>query len=172
MSKRKSNMSAGIGHHAARQRVDSSTTKESRAQEGYLICKGCLASHHDKHWYTQDETLRRGLPQDAIEALCPGCYRIENNIWEGTVEIGGDLDINTRKSIEAMIANVETDCWKDNPASRILKTSEENSKVVIKTTTVWLAKRIGKELEKTFKGNLEMKDSPEKETVFIRWYKD
>jgi len=169
MSKKRSNMSAGIGEYAARQHMEPAAKGETKAQAGYLICTQCLASHHEKHWYTQDETLKRGWMKGTIETLCPGCFRIANNICEGTVEIEGPIDPSKRAEITAMIANVENDCWQDNPSSRILSTSEQVDKVVIKTTSTWLAKRIGKQLEKTFKGHLQIKDSPDKGTVFVRW---
>lgn len=171
MSKRESQRRADIGHHTARQNIESSTTRERKAQGGTLICVRCLATHHDKHWYTQDESLKKDIPAAAEETLCPGCFRIENNIWQGTVELEGEFEASERKEIDALILHVESECWQDNPASRILSKEEEDSKLTIKTTTVWLAKRIGKQLEKTFKGALEIKPSPEKETVYVHWRK-
>jgi NMD protein affecting ribosome stability and mRNA decay len=168
MSKRQTNVSPGTGRHAPRQHTDSAVTKEVEARAGKFLCTACGAEYHEKHWYTTDSSLEDER-KEFQETLCPGCYRIEKKIWQGEVLLEGELIGKMREELTSLIRHVESKCWQDNPASRISSTEEENGRIAIKTTTEWLATRIGKELKKAFKGKLVFHPSPEKDMVSLRW---
>lgn len=169
MSK-KSNTPTGARHHSARQHLDSPSTREVQAQPGNLICKQCRASYHDKHWYSEDQSLKRGFAQDTTETLCPGCDRVEKQICNGTVIIEGPELEKIREELLRVVDRVAHECWLDNPTSRMFDLTENDGKIEFKTTTEWLATRIGKSLKKTYNGVLEIKRSPEKDLVRIHWF--
>ncbi|HEY9756443.1 MAG TPA: hypothetical protein V6C97_14850 [Oculatellaceae cyanobacterium] len=171
MSKRRPNVSAGLGQVTARERVGSSTKRAERAQAGYLHCKQCGAEYHAKHWYTTDTSLKAPHEAPSEETLCPGCYDIKNLICNGTLVVEGASQTgDLRKEMLALTKHVETDSWKDNPKHRIIDIAKRDGKTEIRTTSAWLAARIGKELNSTFGGTLDIKPSPEKETAYVHWY--
>lgn len=170
MNKSRHNVPAGVGRNTAREHLDSYTTREEKAEAGNLLCKRCEATHHDKRWYAPGTSAAKVLPAELKETLCPGCYRVERGISDGVVVLeGAATPYEMREDIMTRIWHIEIECWKENPSARIVDCIERDGNVEIKTTTVWLAERIGKELKSAFKGTLEVKPSPEKESVFVRW---
>lgn len=172
MNKKPTNISFKQGRYEASQHIDSTTVKNAKAQKGYMICTECRAVHHNKHWYTEDESLKKGLPEHLVETLCPGCSMVERNVWEGTVDITGEFEPAALQEMNNLIANIESECRQDNPASRILSRIDGASKIEIKTTSMWLAKRIGKAIEKAYGGKLDVTSLPEKPSVHVRWSKE
>lgn len=61
-----------------------------------------------------------------------------------------------------------TNRW-SNAASKILSITDCEDYIEILTTTEWLAVRIGKEMEKAFKGKLEIKRPTQEQFVQVRW---
>lgn len=169
--KRKSDTPSGVGRHGPRQGLSSSTTKEKKARSGYLVCSQCLAEYHEKHWYSTDSSLE-APDRVRMESICPGCYRVEKRIWNGEVIIEGLDKFASRSELTSLLKRVEHECWLDNPTSRILGTIETEDKLEIKTTTAWLARRLGKEVESAFRGHLEINELTDKEMLYIHWYLD
>lgn len=163
------NQPGGLGRHSPRQEMQSDTTKEKKAQKGHLICSQCRAEYHEKHWYSEDSSLKAPPEQKSKETMCPGCYRVEKRIWHGEITAEGLDELGSVDEVKSLIKRVEHECWLDNPTSRISATIYTVGKLEIKTTTEWLAKRIGKELQAAFKGQLEIKESGDKEMVWVHW---
>lgn len=169
MKRRAPRSAAGIGRHAARQGLDTPTTKEIAAEGGILLCKRCKAQHHDKRWYAPEEEGKFPTGSEIKETLCPGCHRVEHRICNGETIIEGPGLDKLRSNIHSLIANVEDRCWHENPCSRIMSFNDLGERLEIYTTSAWLAERIGKEMRKAFKGKLEIKTFPEESYARVVW---
>lgn len=163
--KKRSDNYANPSHPSARQHI---AKRELKATAGTLVCAKCGAGYHDKHWYSEDQSLRHDMIIEA-ETLCPGCYRVENKICNGTVVIEGAELKTIREELLRVIDRVSHECWLDNPTSRLFDLTVQKYKIELRTTTVWLATRIGKSLKKIYDGVLEIKRSPEKDSVYVHW---
>ncbi len=153
----------------SRQRLDSHSTRERQALPGNLVCTSCGACYHDKHWYSEDLSLKHSMIVDTEEILCPGCYRVEKEICNGRVVIEGPELAKIRAEMLRVLDRVAHECWLDNPTSRMFDLTDQGDKIELKTTTEWLATRIGKSLKKTYDGLLEIKRSAENDSVYVHW---
>ncbi len=103
------------------------------------------------------------------QTLCPGCQRIEQNVHNGEVILKGPLLLANKDAVMGLIRHTETKAWHDNPSSRISSLVDSGESIEIQTTTKWLATRIGKEMQKCFKGTLNIKPSPREKFVRVQW---
>ncbi len=139
-------------------------------QPGRLLCNHCGAIGFHKRWYVdvaESENLKRTGTAQAV--LCPGCTRIDEGIHEGEVILESLLLASDKDALMGLIKHTEGKCWHDNPFARIASIAEEGGRMEIRTTTRWLATRIGKELHKAFKGELEIKPIPREKFVRVYW---
>jgi hypothetical protein len=115
----------------------------------------------------QEYFLRQDKNAHAV--LCPGCTRVEQEQFEGEVVLSNSRFATQMGEVIALIKHTEGRCWHHNPMARIAAVSEEKEILHIQTTTMLLAERIGKELKKAFKGNLEIKRTPGEHFVRVYW---
>lgn len=170
MDRKRSRVSAGVGRRAPREHTESSTTRENKAPSGFMICTGCGAEYHDKRWHVIDTSLSRPAGLEVEKGLCPGCHRVDNKIVEGLVVLEvGSMKPERLRELLSLVKHVETECWQENPASRMVRCAEGEGRIEIDTTTTWLATRLGKSIDKAFKGRLDIKPSPAEETVYVHW---
>jgi hypothetical protein len=139
-------------------------------QPGHCYCTTCGAIGFKERWYI-DSVLAQTLRQDknAHGELCPGCKRVEQQLYEGEVIVANAKFATLMGEIIAMIKHTEGRCWHNNPIAKIAAASDEQGILHIQTTTRMLAERIGKELQKSYKGNLEIKRTPGEKFVRVYW---
>jgi hypothetical protein len=138
------------------------------------ICPKCGAIWDGERWVPEpDETLRRefGRKQHCTE-LCPGDLRIEKKQVEGVVTLKGRFLASHREEINNLIGRVAREARKRNVAARILETVEEDDSLVLETTDEHLAEKMGKEVEKAFKGALEIKWQKKDTFARVTWQRD
>ncbi len=137
---------------------------------GHRYCSRCGAINFKKHWYidvVQERVLRQD--PDANAVMCPGCTRVEQQLYEGEVVLANSKCATLMGEIIALIKHTEGRCWHNNRVAKIASVTEEKEILHIQTTTRLLAERIGKELHKAFKGNLEVKRTPGEKFVRVYW---
>jgi hypothetical protein len=136
-------------------------------QPGHCYCPKCGAVGFHKHWYfapEQEHILRKD--KNASQVLCPGCTKIEQQLYEGEVILANSCFSTLSGEIIALIKHTEGVCWHKNPTAKLAGAVEEEETIHVLTTTKFLAERIGKELQKAFKGNLNVKRTEQ----FVRVY--
>ncbi len=159
-----------IGHALDRLYEDRRLRGEPGCDGHRKICLRCGAILEAKHWYlnpTRFESLVR--EQDVERGLCPGCHRLESEIHEGEVILESPLLSASKEEVVALLHHTEDEAWHDNPASRIAVLKDLGNRLEIRTTTRWLATRLGKEMQKSFKGALRIKPSPREKFVRVYW---
>ncbi len=169
MNERKTNGRREIVDRGTRHSVDRGGKREFRSPNGSLTCIKCGAAYRLKHWHSFDQSLLQQQPLGLKSAVCPGCFRVANNIWHGTVVLQGDVIASAPKAVMSLVERVSHECWLDNPTSRLYAVVAQNDRIQMKTTTEWLATRIGKALKKAYKGSLLIKGSSDRRTVDVRW---
>ena len=134
----------------ARQYADQPLTPE-----GPAVCTRCHASLETDHWQYDPQRYLALRDQPGIhEMLCPGCLRAERRLYEGEVTIRLRRGQLSRDDILHLIHNEEARERFTNPSARIAVMDDREDEIYLLTTTQFLAKRIGKELYKAYRGTL------------------
>lgn len=141
-----------------------------RSHPGTIICPRCHSISNGKRWF-RDEDLYQCV-RDAPEVrlvLCPGCQRLESNIYEGVVSLSSPLLRANHAQALHLIANVEDQERRQNPNNRVLAIEDHGDNLQVFTTTNFLAEQIGRAFRRSFKGNLQFKRSPGERFSRVRW---
>src|SRR5687768_3179241 len=126
--------------------------------EDGTVCVGCGAVYSNQHW-TVDEHKRDALIGTGLgnEILCPGCRKISGRDPQGIVTLRGDYWRQHREEIVNLIRNEEQRGTNTNPLERIIDIRDEDGCLIIETTNVKLAQRIGAHVDKAHNGKVEYK---------------
>jgi RNase P subunit RPR2 len=137
---------------------------------GPAICSRCHAYLETEHW-RYDEQRFRALKErpDILVTLCPGCTRVERRLYEGEVTVRHRWDAVSKQELMNLIHNEEARARGTNPSARIALMEDRGDELYILTTTQFLAKRIGKELQKAYRGLLKVSDLPRERFTRVRW---
>lgn len=137
-------------------------------------CTRCGAVYNGRRWISKpnDETVGKYTKKEMQQVVCPGCSRMERQQVEGIVSLRGNFFDVHRDEIWNVVKRVARNKEQRNVSSRILNVADDNGGLVIETTDEHLAERMGKELQKAFKGNLEMKWQEGAALVRVSWERD
>jgi hypothetical protein len=138
------------------------------------VCPRCGAVYDGHRWIPEpDAELERLLAKKAHETrLCPGDLRLERRQVEGVVTLRGLFMKPHIDEIKNLIKRVARDGRKRNVAARVFDITEDEGSLVIETTDEHLAERMGKEVEKAFKGKLEIKWQEKDAFARVVWQRD
>jgi NMD protein affecting ribosome stability and mRNA decay len=137
-------------------------------------CPRCGAVYDGHRWIPEPgEELKRELSKKPHEIkLCPGDQRLDKRQVEGIVRLSGLFMRPHIDEIKNVINRVAREGRRRNVAARIFEVAEEDDTLVIETTDEHLAERMGKEVEKAFKGNLEIKWQEKDTFARVVWQRD
>ncbi|MBX6772997.1 MAG: hypothetical protein IRY83_14810 [Chloroflexi bacterium] len=137
---------------------------------GTLVCSRCHAISVQKRWFLDEHRYAELQTRPGVQfVVCPGCLRIERQIYDGEVRLRSPLLRMRRTQALGMIRNAEDQARQTNPFSRLASVVATGEEIYILTTTRWLAERIGKIFHKAFKGDLEIHRLPGERFVRVRW---
>ena len=138
------------------------------------ICPRCGAVYDGHKWVPEpdDELVKQVKKKSAKSELCPGDLRLEKGQVDGVVTLKGSFMREHKDDILNLIGRVERNGRSRNVAARIYEMKEDDGEFSIETTDEHLAERIGKELEKAFKGDLEIKWQEKDRFVRVSWQRD
>jgi len=144
-----------------------------RAYKEPAICKSCGLVYHEKKW-VRDESLRKKLEKEGgvHYVICPACRKENQHYPMGIVELTGNFWYSHQNDILNLIKNEEKRAIGKNPLERIMEIKEKKDMLSIETTRESLAKRIGKVLEKAYKGKLRYTFSGGEKMIRIEWHRD
>lgn len=137
-------------------------------------CPKCGAIWDGDRWVPEpDEALLKEFSKKKhLYELCPGDARIEKRQVEGVVTLKGKFLASHKDEINNLVNRVARDGRRRNVAARILETVENDDSLTIETTDEHLAERMGKEVEKAFKGALEIKWQKKSTFARVNWERD
>lgn len=108
-------------------------------------------------------------PVVAVDTLCPACRRIHNRYPAGVLEISGTFAESHEREVTRLLRNVETTEGQEHPLERIMTIRHEDERVIVETTGIHLARRLGESLRNAFQGNLAVTYGEDDEHLRIRW---
>jgi len=141
--------------------------------EGLAICKRCRAIYQDKHWFFDEEMAKKLSRDKNIHlVICPGCQSIINRKVDGVVNLKSSLIKEHKDEILNLIHHEEEKEKQKNPISRIVEIESWMDEIIVKTTTQFLARRIGQAVDKAYNGNLEIQKAPREEFTRVNWTRE
>lgn len=131
----------------------------------HTICNECGALFTGGKWTWQE------LPKKVSNtALCPACLRISENYPAGIIEIRGPFVKRHRAEILNMIDLIIAKEVSENPLERCLAINKRGETLVITTTGMHLARRIGDALYRSYEGNLKYRnDEYDENLIHVYW---
>lgn len=108
----------------------------------------------------------------ADELKCPACRQLEQRFALGVVEIRGKRWKEKSELVNNTVRNTEKSARSRNDQERVLWIKESVGVTKIYVTLPELARRIGRELEKSFQGVAEYAHSSEESYLRVRWWSD
>ncbi|MPZ13127.1 MAG: hypothetical protein GEU73_01655 [Chloroflexi bacterium] len=129
----------------------------AKDRPGTLICARCHAISTIKRWF-YDERRYQELKRDTRVGVttCPGCERLDRQLYEGDVRLRSVLLVGTKRQSLAMIRHEEQKAMRENPIARLAAVHDQGAEITIFTTTRYLAERIGRAFERAFGGTLRV----------------
>lgn len=125
------------------------------------VCIGCGAVFQKGRWQWAMRT-----PKGAARETCQACLRMEDDFPAGVLTLRGAYVQAHLKEILTLARHHEHAEMKNHPLRRIMIVEERRNSVVIKTTDISLPGRIGRALQRDFKG--ELKFRYDKDAYFVR----
>ena len=126
-------------------------------------CPKCGIVFHEGRWQ------RLPRPAAAHDHVCPACRRTEDHYPAGYVTLSGKFLTIHHEEIMQLVRNEETNENSDHPLQRIMGIEDQQDKIVITTTDVHLARRIGEAVHHAYRGDLDVKYSPDEYLVRVSW---
>lgn len=127
------------------------------------VCPACGVVYEHGRWAWEP------LPANAKAHMCPACHRVKDKFPAGHVTLSGAFLAQHRDEILGLIRNEETRAKAEHPLERIMHIEEANGEMTITTTDLHLPRRIGEGLKHAWKGELEVKYSPDEYLVRVHW---
>ncbi|MFZ5509953.1 MAG: BCAM0308 family protein [Pseudomonadota bacterium] len=127
------------------------------------VCPQCGAVFHEGRW----QWLPR--PSQAHEHVCPACQRIEDHFPAGFVHISGDFFTQHKDELLHLVKNEAEREGAEHPLKRIIATEVEDSGILVTTTSIHLARRLGEALHHAYQGELEFHYNEEEKLLRVFW---
>ncbi len=137
--------------------------QERYKPNGPAYCPRCEAIFQNGRW----QWGARGA--GAHEHVCPACRRIQDHFPAGYVTLSGPFLAEHGAEVSGLLSNEEARAKAEHPLERIIEVKKEEPGMVVTTTGTHLARRIGEALKHAWKGELEVKYSPNEYLVRVYW---
>ncbi len=103
------------------------------------------------------------------KVMCPACHRIHDNYPAGFVTLAGQFVVQHRDEVLHLIGNEEQKAKAEHPLKRIMTIEDDNGGLIITTTDIHLARRIGEALQHAYQGKLEYHYNAGEEQFRLHW---
>jgi len=126
-------------------------------------CPRCEAIFQNGRWQWGQRNA------DAHEHVCPACRRIQDHYPAGYVTLSGSFLAEHHTELSGLLSNEEARAKAEHPLERIIEVKKEDQAMIVTTTGTHLARRIGEAVQHAWKGELELKYSPNEYLVRVYW---
>lgn len=140
--------------------IDQITLKEA------AICSKCNAVYSSGRWTWKPNELV------TTKTTCPACRRINDNYPAGSIEIKGKFFYQHSTDILNLVYNVEKLEKSERPLERIIAVTNEKQKIVVTTTGIHVARRIGEALSRSYQGNYDFQYADCEKSIRVYWERD
>jgi len=128
------------------------------------ICTECGALFTNGRW-TWDETTDDNIHK----TQCPACRRKSEKFPAGVVRLHGEFLHEHRDEIMNLVQNTEKKEKSERPMERIMGVAKEDGHIIVTTTGVHIARRIGEALSRAFSGDLSFQYGDDEKTIRVEW---
>ncbi len=134
------------------------------------LCSKCGAFYWNKRWSSNQAELDKARTEaGTANVVCPSCQRMHDDNPAGILALSGEYLVQHENDILNMIKNVEASTRAKNPLARIMEIRQENMLLTISTTDGKLAQKLGKEVYKAHKGDLQFQWSQSDSVIRVNW---
>lgn len=127
------------------------------------VCPQCGAVFRDGRWQWGQ------APADAHQETCPACHRIHDHYPAGFLTLEGPFFLANRDEVMRLVHNEEQRERAEHPLKRIMDIEESDGAVVVTTTDIHLARRIGEAVHHAYQGELEFHYNPGENLLRVHW---
>lgn len=131
---------------------------------GAAFCQ-CGAVFQNKRWRCGS----REPTSNEQELVCPACRRIADQNPAGIVSVSGSFLTDHGDDIDNLIHNLANEAVLRNPLGRVMDIQKSEEGITITTTDTKLAQKIGRQLFKSFGGELQYSWSQGEDRVRVSW---
>jgi hypothetical protein len=138
------------------------------------VCPTCHAIRDGHRWLFDDRMARMLMKRTGEVDLhrCPACRKIADGFPFGLVTLEGGFLALHHDEILAIVRNEEKRAMGANPMARIMTLGERDGRMEIATTDEKLAQRIGREVHKACRGEVQYAWSDDVKLLRVRWMRD
>ncbi len=154
--------------------------RASRAQDEHIIdpyrqtrklsepsyCGQCGAVYRAGRWKWGPQ------PEGAQEVLCQACHRINDKYPAGVVTLTGSSALTHSEEITRLVRHQEESEKQEHPLNRIINIEQTAEGLAINTTDIHLPARIGKAIQRAFRGELEEHFDESGYFARVKWHRD
>jgi len=137
--------------------------KIRKKPSGPAICEKCGAVFVNGRWSWDD------LPGEKNKTVCTACKRIEENYPAGELELKGEFLEDHGEEIVNLIHNVEAMEKKEHPMERIMNIVRKPDSILVTTTGIHVARRIGVSISDAYQGELNYHYEDGEQRILITW---
>lgn len=127
------------------------------------VCSQCGAIFHEGRWQWGK------APAGAHQGICPACHRIHDHFPAGFLTLEGPFFQSNRDEIMRLVHNEEQRERAEHPLKRIMDIEESDGEVLVTTTDIHLARRIGEAVHHAYQGELEFHYNPDENLLRVHW---
>jgi len=134
------------------------------------LCSKCGAFYWNKRWSSSPAELDKARAEaGTVITVCPACQRMHDDNPAGVLSLSGTYLLQHENEILNMIKNVEADARAKNPLARIMEINQDSGLLTISTTDAKLAQKLGKEVRRAHKGDLQFLWTQADSFVRVSW---
>lgn len=152
-----------VRHDRLLQEYEHDTYKSRGKLPEPTLCPRCGAVFQEGRWQWAER------PPQAPEERCPACRRIEDDFPAGFVHLSGDFLTAHADELTHLVNNAAGLENKTHPLERIMATAQEDGGLLITTTSIHLARRLGEALHRAYKGELDFHYNEEEMLLRVHW---
>jgi NMD protein affecting ribosome stability and mRNA decay len=136
-------------------------------------CRTCRAIYHHKRWYLEGDAFSSKVRKSPVRlTVCPACRKIRDRFPGGIITLQGGFLKAHKDQILHLVRNQETRAKGINPLERIISIKDRRDRVEIQTTNERLAQRIGREIQRAYKGDAAYHWSRDDKFVRVDWHRN
>lgn len=142
----------------------------AKAYKEPTLCPTCKLVYVKQRWHKNDaEAKLLSEKKDVFTHKCPACRKIEDNYPMGVVNISGDFVAEHFEDLVNLVKAEERRAAEKNPLERLMKVDKVDGGIKVETTSDALALRIGRLLNKSYKGSTDFKFRYGDKYVIVDW---
>jgi hypothetical protein len=143
------------------------------AQAGPAVCKECYAIYEKKRWRFDQAAYAELIAQKRTKAVtCPACIKTRDRYPEGVLTLRWPGLPEHRRDILGLLRKEAARAKEVNPLERIMKIEDERKELRVFTTSNKLAQRMGREMERAYKGKTHYQWGHRDKLVRVYWERE